>query len=115
MVLCGCVLQVVMEHEHTCNTGQFLGSLQFQTQVMEMNGWEVRHVRAKDLKQLDRASKPLFLADLLRGMGVRVARAGGEQAGKKAAGRKASGGSGLDMLIEDAAGSNRAGRPRGSR
>jgi hypothetical protein len=105
-------LQVVMEHEHTCNTGQFLGPLQFQTQVLEMNGWEVRHVRAKDLKALKPASKPLFMADLVRSMGVRVPVARGGAAGAAAGGAAAAAAaSGLDLVMQQ----GEQARPAGSR
>ncbi len=116
-------LQIVMEHEHTCNTGQFLGPLQFQTRVLEMNGWEVRHVRAQDFKQLDHTSKPLFMSDLLRGMGVRVARSkqagGATGAGGAKRGVSAESMSAVDMLVESTpdapVGGGRRGGGRGGR
>ena len=38
-------LQMVREHEHSCNTGQLLGTVQFTRAVLEKNGWEVKHMR----------------------------------------------------------------------
>ncbi|GFH08799.1 uncharacterized protein HaLaN_03823 [Haematococcus lacustris] len=35
-------LQVLFEYQHTSNTGQLLGPAQFETRVLEMNGWERR-------------------------------------------------------------------------
>jgi hypothetical protein len=105
-----------MEHEHTCNTGQFLGPLQFQTQVLEMNGWEVRHVRAKDLKALNPASKPLFIADLVASMGVRVSAARGSSSGRRRAGGAgadaATAVSGLELVMQQSQEAARTGSGR---
>ena len=91
--------QVVMEHEHTSNTGQALGPLQFQNRVLEMNGWEVRTVRAADVRALPPKSRPLFIADLLRAVGCRVALPReGEADGAGARGRGSAGG--LDLLMK---------------
>lgn len=104
-----------MEHEHTCNTGQLLGPLQFQARVLEMNGWEVRYVRAKDLKGLEPRSKPMFIADLLKAVGCKVAAvptAGTQhsKAGRAADGRSRSrrgasgqgdGAGALDLLVSE--------------
>ncbi|KAJ9534378.1 hypothetical protein QJQ45_016072 [Haematococcus lacustris] len=53
-------LQVLFEYQHTSNTGQLLGPAQFETRVLEMNGWEL----------LQRAQGALLLSS----RGVREAR-----------------------------------------
>jgi len=65
-------LQIVSEHEHTANTGQFLGPTQFQAQLLEVNGWEVAYIRAKDLKAVAADARAAYVADKLRGIGCRV-------------------------------------------
>jgi hypothetical protein len=118
-----------MEHEHTCNTGQLLGPLQFQARVLEMNGWEVRTVRAKDLKALEPRSKPLFIADLLQAIGFRVAAAGmagsqrsrgGKEQGRSSRGRRGAAGQGegagaLDLLVAEGVPSGKSTKSKASR
>ncbi|KAL6749688.1 hypothetical protein V8C86DRAFT_961410 [Haematococcus lacustris] len=125
-------LQVLFEYQHTSNTGQLLGPAQFETRVLEMNGWEVRHIRAKDLKSLEARSLPLFVGDILRTIGCRVpafastdmlrgahsvGRRSGQQGGRgvRPRGEDANG---LDLLMEQEPGKrpvasgNRATPPR---
>jgi len=122
-------LQVVEEHEHTANTGQFLGPQRFQSSVLEANGWEVKHVMAKDLRMLDEAAWPAFIAELLRNMGVRVSpdalaaaqarlAQGTRGAISKSVGvggrySSSSGSRGLDMLMENGPRERRAVSKRG--
>jgi hypothetical protein len=112
-----------MEHEHTCNTGQLLGPLQFQARVLEMNGWEVRYVRAKDLKALEPRSKPLFIADLLQAVGCRVAavpthasRGGrGSSRSRRGPGGQGEGAGALDLLVSEGVPLGKSSRSRASK
>lgn len=65
-------LQIVREHDHTCNTGQSLGPLLLRGQILERNGWEVRSLRVKDYLAVDPIMRPLYVAEVVKGLGIRV-------------------------------------------
>ncbi|GFR51966.1 hypothetical protein Agub_g14489 [Astrephomene gubernaculifera] len=65
-------LQVIDETFHCANGSQLLGQVVMQRQLLEKNGWEVRFLLGRDLARLAPDMRPLFVADLLRSMGVRV-------------------------------------------
>ncbi|GIL70019.1 hypothetical protein Vretifemale_813 [Volvox reticuliferus] len=68
-------LQVVDTADRCANSKQLLGQVVVTGQVLEKNGWEVRHLRASDLDNLTPEMQARFVEDLLRGMGVRVRKA----------------------------------------
>lgn len=65
-------LQLVAEEERCANTGQMLGMVQLQKALLEKNGWRVKHVMVRDMEKMREEVRPLFLAELLRGAGVRA-------------------------------------------
>ncbi|GIL47758.1 hypothetical protein Vafri_3943 [Volvox africanus] len=68
-------LQVVDTADRCVNSKQLLGQVVVTGQVLEKNGWEVRHLRVSDLDILTPEMQTRFVEDLLRGMGVRVRKA----------------------------------------
>jgi hypothetical protein len=65
-------LQVAGEHEFTSNGGTKLGAASLQQAVLERNGYEVRWLSAHDLGAVPRHRRPLYVAELLRALGVGV-------------------------------------------
>lgn len=66
-------LQVVVEEDRAINTGQLLATAVFQKEVLERNGWEVKHLPVRDLQVLsDPRLQPLFVAELLKSMGIKA-------------------------------------------
>ncbi|GLI59048.1 hypothetical protein VaNZ11_000876 [Volvox africanus] len=78
-------LQVVDTADRCANSKQLLGQVVVTGQVLEKNGWEVRHLRASDLDSLTPRMQTRFVEDLLRGMGVRVRKASAAAAAAAAA------------------------------
>ncbi|GAX78938.1 hypothetical protein CEUSTIGMA_g6378.t1 [Chlamydomonas eustigma] len=62
-------LQVLREYDCTRNTGQMLGSLQFERQILEKNGWEVKYLKYTDLLLVGDKERPFFMAEFLRSLG----------------------------------------------
>ncbi|KAG2490019.1 hypothetical protein HYH03_011484 [Edaphochlamys debaryana] len=67
-------LMLVHEEMQCSNSKQLWGSVHVQRQVLEKNGWDVRYLYVRDLERLERSVRPLFIADLLRSVGVRIRR-----------------------------------------
>ncbi|KAG1681607.1 hypothetical protein FOA52_014115 [Chlamydomonas sp. UWO 241] len=70
----GCRCSVLRDFDTTRNTGQLLGSVQFERQVLEKNGWEVKFLRYGDLLKVDEPARPYFIGEYLRNIGCRVVR-----------------------------------------
>ncbi|KAG2490018.1 hypothetical protein HYH03_011483 [Edaphochlamys debaryana] len=67
-------IMLVHEEMQCSNSKQLWGSVHVQRQVLEKNGWDVRYLYVRDLERLERSVRPLFIADLLRSVGVRIRR-----------------------------------------
>eukprot|EP00798_Chlamydomonas_sp_ICE-L_P027782 gene27782-4033_t len=112
-------LQVVLEHEHTRNTGQFLGTVRLERLVLERNGYEVKYMRSVDLKKAAGAQWPLLVADTIRSVGCHVSPAAvhtatalySARAGAQGGGGRAGGG-GFGGAEERSSEGRQGGAPR---
>ncbi|KAG2449241.1 hypothetical protein HYH02_005987 [Chlamydomonas schloesseri] len=64
-------LEVVAEADTAANSRQMLGPNAVKRQLLEKNGWEVRYLNAGDLLRMDADTQLLFVADLLKGLGLK--------------------------------------------
>ncbi|PNW87100.1 hypothetical protein CHLRE_02g109050v5 [Chlamydomonas reinhardtii] len=64
-------LEVVAEADTAANSRQMLGPNAVKRQLLEKNGWEVRYLNAGDLLRLDADTQLLFVAELLKGLGLK--------------------------------------------
>ncbi|KAG2436290.1 hypothetical protein HXX76_006601 [Chlamydomonas incerta] len=64
-------LEVVADADTAANSRQMLGPNAVKRQLLEKNGWEVRYLNAGDLLRLDADTQLLFVAELLKGLGLK--------------------------------------------
>lgn len=107
-------LQIVAHHDQTSNTGQLLRTLQFQAQLLEVNGWEAAYLVVEDFLAVAPGARTALVADKLRSLGCRVPRSDGRV--RAAAGSRHGEGGGSDAAEGDFGGgrSSRGREGRGS-
>lgn len=69
------VVQVLLPHDVASNSGELLAPVRWQRDILERNGFdEVHFLPAADYQRVPLSSRPQFLADLLRRLGINVRR-----------------------------------------
>jgi hypothetical protein len=106
-------LQVAGEHEFSSNGGARLGPAALQEALLEKAGYAVRWLSVHDLGSKPPHRRPLYMAELLRGLGVGVGRDALRAAEELADGGAAAAAAAAKAAAAAAAGGRGRGRVRG--